>query len=147
MCGSSQENARTYCYFSTDPSIDRFNFNRLLLTMIDYASPDVVTVVNVPKLCEDINKSFDFFGNIDVESLTLEKCQSFQELANNCAYWASSLQRKCVTNINLLNVYNQYQHFSHAFTRRINRLVQIEGAPPAPILVPSFSCASSELIQ
>ena len=149
MCGSSLENARAYCYFATDTSLDRFDFGGLIYTLKSCSDPENKEEINLQKLNEDLIKSLNFFGSLDVESYNLERCQEFLNIATICRGWMdNSRDSPKLRSINFLAFYNYFLHFSHAFQRRINRLTHPnDGAPLALILTSEYSCASSELID
>lgn len=149
MCGSSMENARTYCYFSTDTTLDRLDYQELIDTLNRYSQPENKEEIDERKLIQDLNKSLNFFGSLDVESYSLERCQDFFHITTLCSRWMDiARESPKLRHINFLVLYNHFLHFSHAFQRRINRLTHPnDGAPLALILTSEHSCSSSELIN
>lgn len=150
MCGRSRQNAKLTCYFPTDLTVDYFHFGNFFqkwdtyLDSLEGGEP----AMTQQEMIDEINRSLNFFGTVDLASADVEKCTRFATLAESCRAWMRILDRSdkaARLNYGVLN--DTYRHFHHAFFDRINELTPVEGEKPSgsqPYLSSAQSCMPSE---
>lgn len=136
MCGSSRQN----CYFSTDTSVVSFNFHDFLMLFYKWRTNNEVP--NVAETKALIERSLNFFANVDLDTFSLKGVKELTNLAQKCASQMTAMIDVPLVAGWKIGEFNElvekYQHFQHAGMDRENALIWSDSAStapgPAPIL-------------
>lgn len=130
VCGASFQERRECCYFPTE-KVDDFDFGEFFTVWNNYLEHDAE--IDIPRHLALLKKSFNFFGSLDINSLSLEKCRELSTLARLCVSFLYRLREKYTSGqfgFTFVLAEYTYCHFNRFLENRITILTTPIGFPP-----------------